>query len=311
MTIEREKITEAIGPLTLGKLIDSPVITDYWQFYGIDFSQTMEGVSQTVGFVSSGKFDVCCQVFTPSKTEATCFVVHGYLDHTGLYGHLIKKLLELSYTVVTIDLPGHGLSSGARAYIDTFFKYELALQSVLNRCSSLPRPWHGIGQSTGSSVLLLSLIKSPANHFEKTVLFAPLIRPNYWHKGTILQPIASVFKKEWPRYFSPNSHDAEFLSFVKNTDSFQSRVLPFGWLKAMRYWVRWILKQKLIVANMLVLQGGEDATVDGEFNVRALEKRVSRIQVSHHSDAKHHLVNESEEIRELLFADMAHFLKAK
>ena len=309
MTIEQDKIVEAIGPLELGKSIDSWVVKDYWQFYGIDFSQTMADVSQTVGFVSAEKFDVCCQVFTPLKTKATCFIIHGYLDHTGLYGHLIKKLLELSYTVVSIDLPGHGLSSGPRADIDTFFKYEEALQSVLHHCSFLPRPWHGIGQSTGCSVLLLSLIRSPENNFEKTVLFAPLIKPNYWLKVKILQPIVSLFKDEWPRYFSPNSHDADFLSFVKNTDSFQSQVLPFSWLKAMRRWVSWILKQKNITADMLVLQGGKDTTVNGEFNVSALEKRVTKIQVSHHSEARHHLVNESTEIRALLFADMAHFLK--
>jgi alpha-beta hydrolase superfamily lysophospholipase len=77
----------------------------------------------------------------------------------------------------------------------------------------------------------------------------------------------------------------------------------------MRYWVRWILKQKRIDTDMLVIQGGEDATVDGEFNIGALEKRVSNIQVSHHSEARHHLVNESTEIREVLFADMARFLK--
>jgi alpha-beta hydrolase superfamily lysophospholipase len=125
-----------------------------------------------------------------------------------------------------------------------------------------------------------------------------------------LQPIVSLFKDEWPRYFSPNSHDVDFLSFVKNKDLFQSRVLPFGWLKAMRHWVRWILKQKRIDADMLVLQGGEDATVDGEFNVRALKDRVSNIQVSHHVEAKHHLVNESEKIRTLLFSDMSNFLNS-
>jgi alpha-beta hydrolase superfamily lysophospholipase len=311
MTIEREKIVEAIGRLELGTPIASDVIQVYWKFYGIDFAQTMAGVSQTIGFVSSAKSKVCCQVFTPLQSIGTCFVVHGYFDHSGLYGKLIKKLLELSYTVVTIDLPGHGLSSGARADIDSFFSYEEALQSVLNKFSSLSRPWHGIGQSTGGSVLLLSLIKSPANNFVKTVLFAPLIRPKYSTKGRILQPILSLFKDEWPRYFSSNSNDPDFLSFVKNTDPFQSRVLPFGWLKAMRHWVAWILKQKAITADMLVIQGGEDATVDGEFNINALEKRVTKIQVSHHSEARHHLVNEAEEIRELLFADMAQFLEAK
>ena len=310
MTIDRSKVVEDISPLTLGSGISSSVVKNYWKFYGINFSETMAGISQTIGFVESEKFDVCCQVFTPEKSVATCFVVHGYLDHTGLYGHLIKKLLELSYTVVTIDLPGHGLSSGKRADIDTFFSYEEALQSVLNQCGTLPRPWHGIGQSTGCSVLLLSLIRSPVNNFSKTVLFAPLVRPNYWIKGKLLQPIVSLFRDEWPRYFSPNSHDSNFLSFVKNKDSFQSRVLPFGWLKSMRQWVAWILKQKRIEACMLVLQGGEDATVDGEFNVKALEKRVTDIRVSHHTEARHHLVNESEEIRELLFTELERFLSA-
>ncbi|MFQ3323604.1 MAG: alpha-beta hydrolase superfamily lysophospholipase [Pseudomonadales bacterium] len=310
MTLEREKIVEAIGLLELGKLIDSDVIQVYWEFYGIDFAQTMVGVSQAIGFVPSAKSEVCCQVFTPPQSIGTCFVVHGYFDHSGLYGHLIKKLLELSYTVVTLDLPGHGLSSGARADIDSFFSYEDALQSVLKKCSFLPRPWHGIGQSTGCSVLLLSLIKSPANSFAKTVFFAPLLRPKYSIKGRVLQPILSLFKEDWPRYFSTNSHDAKFLSFIKNTDPFQARVLPFKWLKAMRQWVVWILKQKRINADMLVIQGGKDATVDGEFNINALEKRVSKIQVSHHGEARHHLVNEAEAIRELLFTDMAKFLKA-
>jgi|TARA_B110000902_G_C14294983_1_gene582960 alpha-beta hydrolase superfamily lysophospholipase len=310
MTIERTKIVEAIGPLELGKCIESAVINSYWQFYGINFSRTIDGVSQTIGFVPSDRFEVCCQVFTPLQSIGTCFVVHGYFDHSGLYGHLIKKLLELSYTVVALDLPGHGLSSGARADINSFFSYEEALQSVLNKCSFLPRPWHGIGQSTGCSVLLLSLIRSPSNSFTKTVFFAPLLRPRYSIKGRILQPILSLFKEDWPRYFSNNSHDAKFLYFVKNTDPFQARVLPFKWLKAMRQWVVWILKQKRINADMLVIQGDKDATVDGEFNINALEKRVSKIQVSHHSEARHHLVNEAEAIRELLFTDMAQFLKA-
>ena len=46
-----------------------------------------------------------------------------FFDHSGILKNLIKLCLDLDYTVVCFDLPGHGLSSG-RASIDNSLSME-------------------------------------------------------------------------------------------------------------------------------------------------------------------------------------------
>ncbi|MED5413144.1 MAG: alpha/beta fold hydrolase, partial [Pseudomonadota bacterium] len=85
--------------------------------------------SHRMGLLRSYNFDLVCQSFCTSldKQKGTVFIIHGYFDHTGLYGHLIKHCLQKGLTVISFDLPGHGLSSGDPASIDSFNQYSDAL----------------------------------------------------------------------------------------------------------------------------------------------------------------------------------------
>ena len=306
ITIDRDEIVSMLPPLVLGHRILSPVIKDYWQFYGLDLATA--DISQTIGLVDSDPYQICCNVFQPAQPVGTCFVVHGYFDHGGLYRHVIKHLLSMNLAVVMIDLPGHGLSSGARADIDDFFSYEQTWQAVLDACAALPRPWYAVGQSTGCSVIMLNIVKNPTNNLAKVVMFAPLVRPRKWLQTRLVQPLISLFKPVIPRYFSHNSQDTRFLAFVKNDDPLQSRELPASWLSAMGEWVQWFLSQQRIIADVLVLQGDADRTVDAKFNLKALTKRVSNISVCRYATVRHHMVNELPALRAQMFADMENFL---
>ncbi|SUV72968.1 lysophospholipase [Acinetobacter baumannii] len=39
-------------------------------------------------------------------------LLHGYLEHSGIYQPIIREILEQGFSVITYDLPGHGLSNG-------------------------------------------------------------------------------------------------------------------------------------------------------------------------------------------------------
>ena len=102
----------------------------------------------------------------PTKSLGTVIVVHGYMDHTGLYGHLIRHLLDRQLlTVVCLDLKGHGLSSGAACSITNFGDYVAQVKSVIALCQMhFEGPLHGIGQSMGGAVLMKHCLNQSAHN---------------------------------------------------------------------------------------------------------------------------------------------------
>src|SRR5690554_3196382 len=124
-------------------------------------------------------YRVAMHVYTPEQARGTVLVLHGYFDHAGLYGHLIRDLLQQGLAVVIYDLPGHGISSGDPVSIRKFEDYQQVLDSCVETCRNhLPRPWYAVGQSTGAAVLLDHLLsrRNPQELFRHWVLLAPLVQ---------------------------------------------------------------------------------------------------------------------------------------
>lgn len=59
----------------------------------------------------------------------------------------------------------------------------------------------------------------------------------------------------------------------------------------------------------LIVQGKKDMTVDGPWNLAVLGKKFPQATVHCHAEARHHLVNEAEDIRLELFEEVRHFLE--
>jgi alpha-beta hydrolase superfamily lysophospholipase len=238
-------------------------------------------------------------------------VVHGYFDHLGLYRHLLARLLQ-NYRVVLWDLPGHGLSSGPRATIDDFNEYGLCLQALqqhLDAQALAPRPWIGIGQSTGAAILATdALSASPATSWQALVLLAPLVRPWGWAQSNLLHRLASPFIDSIPRKYRANSSDADFVAFLRNGDPLQADRLTLGWVAAMRRWMAYLMTLPANDTPALILQGEQDGTVDWPWNLDILTAKFPQARVLRHPEARHHLVNETEVIREVLFDELEDFL---
>lgn len=291
-------------------------ISAYFQFYGIDFANSFEDLTHRFGTFKSGDFDLACHYFQRSAADSTAFVVHGYFDHAGLYKHVIRFLLERNINVIVFDLPGHGLSSGPRASIGAFADYVAALdECVKQSAQTMPQPVLFFGQSTGGAVIMQYLLDKKFDQVidepKHIVLLAPLVRPARWSFLSIVFSVHRHLIDSMPRRFTNNSHDLEFLKFLRDSDPLQYRGLPMQWLLAMKVWIRHFLSSPCSELAPLVLQGEQDNTVDWKYNLKKIRDKFPSLKVKTLPQGKHHLANESIEIREQMFALVDEYINAK
>ncbi len=289
-----------------------PALLPYLQFYDLDPRQ-LPAPSGAAVRCSAGSFDaagfrIFCQSFTfsPGGCRGTVFVLHGYYDHGGLYGKLLRYLLLKGYAVVLFDLPGHGLSSGDRAAITSFAQYTDVLDALLTRAATaaLPAPWHLVGQSTGGTIAMdycLRHCAETAPRVDKVVLLAPLVRPHQWWHGSLLHSVLKHVVEGIPRNFVDNSHDTEFLHFLREEDPLQSRLLSARWVSALKEWLKRFEAAPACTKALFVVQGTGDTTVDWHYNLQAIARKFPLAHIETISEARHHLVNESPPYREHLY----------
>src|SRR5690554_4001690 len=305
---KRQDLVEQLRPLDFGSQNElSEIERNYCAYYRIDMESRLPGVSHRLGYFESLGYRVALHVFRPAQARGTVLVMHGYFDHSGLYGHLIRDLLEQNLAVIIYDLPGHGISSGEPVSIRKFEDYQQVLDDgIATCCGHLPQPWYAVGQSTGGAVLLDNLLthRYPQDQalFRHIVLLAPLVRPANFRKGVLLHTLVSPFLRTWKRAFTDNSNDSSFIRFVRRHDPLQSQVLSVEWVTALRKWVKRIEAMPPFEAQVTIVQGKQDTTVDWRHNLRVLRAKFPGVAIHYLPQKRHHLVNESQELREQIFA---------
>lgn len=273
----------------------------YRQFYGFDDSRVAHS---RLGVVELAGYRIVLQAWWPEAPRASLILLHGYYDHSGLYRHVIHWALQMGFAVLTFDLPGHGLSSGARASINDFAEYQQVLQGVLVQAAELdlPQPWHLCGQSTGGAILIDYLLSGePGPQVGETILLAPLVRPRAWGWSQLSYRLMKPFVEEIPRRFSHNSSDAAFIDFVHHQDPLQPRNLPTAWVGALSQWVPRIEAAPASRRSPLIIQGEADMTVAWRHNLEVLQDKFAAPQILRLAEARHHLANESAELRQRYF----------
>ena len=294
---------------------DNALLQAYRAHYGLDFEDLKVPIEHCIGTFSSGDYTLVGQYFGLSKDhEKGCaLLLHGYFDHAGLFSHLIRHCLEQGHSVLIFDFPGHGLSTGSEASIDSFLDYVDALQSYLRlarACGLQPRAL--IGQSTGAAIVMDSLLNRPAEltGIEKRILLCPLLFPVKWNSSSLLFYFLRLFTSSSPRRFAPNSHDEAFLNFLKTKDALQSSVLPVSWVAAMIDYQRRFAASAVMPVPIEIIQGTGDETVDWQRNLKLIGEKFPQATTQLIEGAKHHLVNESVPYREQVFEKIAQILNS-
>ncbi len=281
---------------------DNPALQAYHRHYGLD--AMVEQCDYRIGLVNMPDFRFCMQRFRPEQPRGLAVVCHGYMDHMGLYGHLIQHLLAEKLEVFIYDLAGHGLSGGDPLAVDNFDEYAHQLQKVLQMVESPDElPLILVGQSTGAAVISAQqwLCPQPSLAIAHRILLAPLVRPALWRAIRRKFHMLKHFLQQVPRRYSANSHDAGFLRFLQQNDPMQHGDIPLSWISAMQAWADYIETAEAKRCAVTCVQGIADGTVDWHHNLRVLSRVYPEMRVELVEGARHHLVNESPEYRDQVF----------
>lgn len=312
-----EQLSQQLPPLVFALEVDSlgaatPAAQAYLDYYQINFAREIAGVVHGLGHVCSGDFRIAVNYWLPPQARATVLVLHGYYDHTGIFGHPIRALLEANFAVLAFDLPGHGLSSGAPAAIDSFDEYTDVLADVLQQSAGLmPQPVQAFGQSTGGAVILNYLWRhseAAAQRLDKIALCSPLVIARGWFPaGRYLYQLLRPVVKQLGRGVARSSHDQGFNEFVMHRDPLQAKYLSLRWVGAMSAWHKRFQQLAPLQKPMLLVQGTGDMTVDWRYNLPLIQQKLPNTKVVLVTDAGHQLVNESREYRDQVLAAVRNY----
>lgn len=238
-----------------------------------------------------------------AASNGVCIIVHGYMDHSGLYPHLIRKKLSQGWDVLIYDLVGHGLSSGEYYAINSFGEYTQQLQDILDFLATKGQSdhWLLIGHSTGCAVIMEQVLNAVWQDFEQIkarVLLAPLLRSCDSWAVKIQYFFLKPFLTKILRSVSSNSHDQQFLTLINHLDPLKQKYIKVNWVGAMLDWEKRFWSYPPSDKHLLIIQGDDDDTVDWRYNLGAIETQFASNQKKIIAGAKHHLTNESYALRE-------------
>ncbi len=283
---------------------ESPIGLGYLRFYALEFAAT----EHEMGLVRVGDFQVFVQKFTRhGPRHGTVFVLHGYLDHSGIQGPSILRLLDLGFDVVALDHPGHGLSTGDRASIPAFQVYVDSLAAALRRFPDVATPLTVMGHSMGGAVAMTYLLQHPGV-FDKAVLVAPLFRPKSWRLIRAVHVVGKRVIKGQRRLWRENTRDLEFRAFIREKDPLSPRFIPTEWVTAMFAWVKDFHALSPVTASVLVVQGTDDGTVDWRGNLVMIRRKFPGVRIHIVHEGKHQLLNEVDEWRDRTWEPIGPFL---
>lgn len=288
----------------------------YRQFYQIEFEKEFPELSVSIGVREISGYRIALHHYRlASPVKGTVFLLHGYYDHVGIFNHILRALLQGGYSVVSYDLPGHGLSGGDKVAIPDFNRYQIIFRHVLGLFGDVAaKPWHAVAQSTGGAIIMDCLLDHASRGvevpFHRAALLAPLLRPRGYSVGRYVHRLVSPFSDYVKRGFAQNSHSEEFLQFLRNKDPLQSRHLSARWVGALKEWVPGIESSRASQFPLLVIQGQQDGTVEYEHNLRILREKFPGMELVLIPAARHQLVNESADLRGEIFHSVLRYLAA-
>jgi len=227
--------------------------------------------------------------------KGTVFLVHGYLDHSGSWAPVIKRILRQGFIVVALDLPGHGFSGGNRGDIEHFSQYGEAVRRVVEWAAKVspPRPWIAIGHSTGAAALWMELVRqeeagksldentsgvlswkaqSPA--FDNVLFLAPLVRSAHWRLSMTLVSLTSWAIPYWK-------------SRTAADPLFPIPYFPVHWAEKLQEWEGAVGEYPVIYQKGWILQGTDDDVVDHGYSVPFLRSKLPGFQVRYIEGAGH------------------------
>ncbi len=252
-----------------------------------------------------------------SGERPAAIYLHGYLDHSAMNRYPIGELLRRGYTVVAVDLPGHGLSSGERGSIDDFSDYGEVIEAVVRAIRrgeiagiAADAPLSAVGHSTGAAAIIEHGELYGAA-FDRIVLVAPLVRLYAFPLARVGVRIASAIVDALPRRISGSSSNERYVEFAREHDPLGIYEAPLDWAQAYLEWEERRRELREGSTPVLLLQAGRDTVVDTGYNTEFLRRAFTHLEVVEYPNARHSLFNEPEHLREGIYERIDAFFRLR
>jgi acylglycerol lipase len=191
-------------------------------------------------------------------------IVHGLGEHCGRYDNFAKFFVKHNYSVIGMDLFGHGKTDGKRGHTHLFEDYLDQIDLMLIEAQKLNNKIILYGHSMGGNLVLNYIIKRPNPTFDICIATAPAIQPATAidYSKIILGKIGKLI---FPSLTQPNGLNLNYLSRdpeVKKAyieDALVHNMVSAEVGMGILNWGKWLEEQNLSVAKpLLIMHGTED-----------------------------------------------------
>ena len=259
------------------------------------------------------------RVWFAEKPRALVAILHGLGEHSGRYAALAEALVARRFTVVSLDLPGHGQATGPRGDVLSWTQLrEAVVPSMFTVLRGMPGqpldlPVVLLGHSMGG-VLALDYALAHPRTLLGVVASAPALKSPA--PPPVKLALAHVVRSVAPAAGFPHglpesgmSRDPQVLALRKSDPLMHDRISPrlyFAYLEARE---RVMENARRLAVPTLLLQGAADRVVDPTgalaFNAAA-PHGLSRLMT--YRDGYHEIFNDS--VRDQVLNDLVGWLDA-
>lgn len=229
----------------------------------------MKKETQIINGKRSG--DLFYRFWTPETAPVGLIVIqHGYAEHSGRYEEVAKFFTEHGYAVAALDLPGHGKSTGQKAYTEDFGIYVDELENFLDFSIN---KFQGIkvfllGHSMGGAISLILCLRN-SNSVKGLILSGAGIRLKSFLPQIAIFKIAEFMAKHMPAKglikLSSKlvSRDKNVVKAYEKDPLCFHRTIPFSTLREFANAGLFIEKNmRQLTTPVLILHGGDDRIID-------------------------------------------------
>lgn len=267
-------------------------------------------LSLNTQFLSAEQFNIAYHLYPCNNAKREVIIVHGFDEHKGRYQHVAEFLNQQGCSVICIDLPGHGESSGKRGHINRFHDFLNTLEIVEKELSNSQLPLIWYGHSMGGNIVSNYLIQKPTRA-SKGIVGAPWLKLAF-SPGFIKEVLAMVGSQLFPKLTQNSdlelgsiSKIPEVLKAYAEDPLIQHKITPRMFVEIQKAGLFAKQNGGRISVPTLLYHGNADKITSHDSSKKMASKSTN-IQFLSIDNAYHEVHNDIE--KDLLFAEIAKFI---
>ena len=208
----------------------------------------------------------------PETPKGLVLIVHGYLEHSGRYDHLIATLNEAGFATGRFDCRGHGVSGGVRAFTPRYQDYLSDLQRIRDEIRPLAPdvPIYLLGHSQGGLMVLAYALDPLGSDLAGVISLSPAVGFGLKIPGW-KDFLGRVMSRIWPTLSLDSGIDPNKLTHVAESVEARNNDALVGTRATSRWFTETMDAQAKVRSShaawtlpLLVMAAEEDILVDNE-----------------------------------------------